>query len=85
MKKIGKGWSPLDVIILILTATISLGILISILVSAIRYEEISADKAKTLAAIINSTLTIISLYVGSLISLRRDEINKEKEEEDDNP
>lgn len=68
-----KRFNPVDIVVISLTATVCLSILISILTAAIKSEELTAEKTKTLASITVATISIISIYVGARLKKDNDE------------
>lgn len=60
-------WKPVDVVVVMLAGTVCLAILVSILTAAIKSEELTSEKTKTLASVTVATISIISIYVGARI------------------
>lgn len=66
-----------------LTGTICMAVLISILTAAIKSEELSEGKTKTLAAIVSSAMAAITLYIGNAMALRREQITGDQEKDEE--
>lgn len=59
------NWQPIDIVILILTSTISLMLIVVILGAAIRGEPLTQDGLKLLEKLTIAIIAIVSFYVGN--------------------
>ena len=67
-----KGWSPSDVIMLILASTVSIVLLSIFAELAFTGAPISDHGAKLVAGLVTSIISIISMYIGARIQKDKD-------------
>ena len=67
-----KDWTPVDYIVAVITITISVAITTTIIVAATRDEPLGESQSDALSVIIQSFISIITLYVGAQIQKNRD-------------
>ena len=67
-----RGWKPVDIIVVMLSAVIAIVVASSVLAVVLNGKAIAPEKAKMLNALISSIVSIITLYVGAMIQRHKD-------------
>jgi len=70
-----KNWKPLDLVVVAITITICGTVGLIVLKPLVTGVELSDDKAKLMATVIASLISIISMYVGAKLQANKDRQN----------
>lgn len=78
--KFMSNWHPVSIIVFILSMTVAFSVTIPVLIGTMKGIPWSNEKAAFFARILDSMLTVISVYVGYAMKSKMDKANHQGEE-----